>query len=796
MAEVIKKVIQIDAGNSPKTVKELKNQISQLRDSLVTLDSTSDEYAAVVQQLTQAQQTLTTVMNAGKASVTAADGSYNALVQTMKTLQAEWKATADEARRAELGEQIAEINEQLKELDGTIGNSQRKVGSYKDEIVAAFGEIQDASKKTEVLAGSTAQSYSEAWGQMQKATEQTRAKFESVQKIAAGVTSAYAAVQGATALLGIENSNLEKTFVKVQSAMALAQGVGGMKDLVEGVSQAKVAFGGAFTAAKTFITGLNGIKAAIVGTGIGALVVALGLLVANWDKLSSKAHNSEEIVNKLSKNNANAIKQIEQANSAMEREIRIAEANGAKSEEIINKRIEQNVKNIDKLNERLNKTKEQLGVFEAVNEGVLNREKEIEETKEEIKLLEEEIDKYKAIQESLNVDKQVDDIKKQNEALEEQRRIYENIQNAKKAELDRVAEIENGLKDERLLRTETYLEEKALLEKYGRDTTALTQKYWDDLHTMDKAEMDEEYQDWEKHYNKLISQKDKELNKLQKSNINSISSYDESNEGVKNVDNNADGWIEENELDSYKAYLDGRLDLLQANTEAENELIQSKINLLKDQLAVQELLGQDTSNTTAQIESLNEQILDNNDKLAEATEDNNKKKEKSDEQYAQSKKKRDKLVADFSISTASSTLKNLSSIAGEESKAGKAMAIASATIDTYQAANAAYKSMAGIPVVGPALGAAAAAAAVIAGIANVKQILKTDPENGDGNIASTASATPNLSLDSMMPMQYTRNLQTDTELDEMNQSTKVYVTEEDITTTQNKVAVSEQNASF
>lgn len=796
MAEVIKKVIQIDAGNSPKTVKELKNQISQLRDSLVTLDSTSDEYAAVVQQLTQAQQTLTTVMNAGKASVTAADGSYNALVQTMKTLQAEWKATADEARRAELGEQIAEINEQLKELDGTIGNSQRKVGSYKDEIVAAFGEIQGGSKKTEVLAGSTAQSYSEAWGQMQKATEQTRAKFESVQKIAAGVTSAYAAVQGATALLGIENSNLEKTFVKVQSAMALAQGVGGMKDLVEGVSQAKVAFGGAFTAAKTFITGLNGIKAAIVGTGIGALVVALGLLVANWDKLSSKAHSSEEIVNKLSKNNANAIKQIEHANSAMEREIRIAEANGATSEEIINKRIEQNVKNIDKLNERLNKTKEQLGVFEAVNEGVLNREKEIEETREEIKLLEEEIDKYKAIQESLNVDKQVDGIKKQNEALEEQRKIYENIQNAKKAELDRVAEIENGLKDERLLRTETYLEEKALLEKYGRDTTALTQKYWDDLHTMDKAEMDEEYQDWEKHYNKLISQKDKELNKLQKSNINSISSYDESNEGVKNVDNNADGWIAENELDSYKAYLDGRLDLLQANTEAENELIQSKIDLLKDQLAVQELLGQDTSNTTAQIESLNEQILDNNDKLAEATEDNNKKKEKSDEQYAQSKKKRDKLVADFSISTASSTLKNLSSIAGEESKAGKAMAIASATIDTYQAANAAYKSMAGIPVVGPALGAAAAAAAVIAGIANVKQILKTDPENGDGNIASTASATPNLSLDSMMPMQYTRNLQTDTELDEMNQSTKVYVTEEDITTTQNKVAVSEQNASF
>ena len=43
-------------------------------------------------------------------------------------------------------------------------------------------------------------------------------------------------------------------------------------------------------------------------------------------------------------------------------------------------------------------------------------------------------------------------------------------------------------------------------------------------------------------------------------------------------------------------------------------------------------------------------------------------------------------------------------------------------MDTYASANAAYKAMAGIPVVGPALGVAAAAAAIGAGLANVKQI--------------------------------------------------------------------------
>ena len=53
---------------------------------------------------------------------------------------------------------------------------------------------------------------------------------------------------------------------------------------------------------------------------------------------------------------------------------------------------------------------------------------------------------------------------------------------------------------------------------------------------------------------------------------------------------------------------------------------------------------------------------------------------------------------------------------------GKAAAIATATVDTYKAANAAYSAMAGIPIVGPALGAAAAAAAIATGLMNVGKI--------------------------------------------------------------------------
>lgn len=64
----------------------------------------------------------------------------------------------------------------------------------------------------------------------------------------------------------------------------------------------------------------------------------------------------------------------------------------------------------------------------------------------------------------------------------------------------------------------------------------------------------------------------------------------------------------------------------------------------------------------------------------------------------------------------------------------KAFAIAQATIDTYKAAVGAYSAMAGIPVVGPALGAAAAGAAIAFGLARVAAIAAMQPGGG----ASTA----------------------------------------------------------
>ena len=273
-------VLTIKTEDSQRTIKGLKKEISDLKKILDNAVIGTEEFDKASKDLVAAQNTLKAALNGNKQTTEALAGSYDALVAEMAELKKEWRATADVAKRNDLGKQIDNINTQLKDLDATIGNNQRKVGAYAEEFGKALEKNNDS-------VAASANEFKRALAEQDDATISTRTKLESVQKVATGLASGYAAVQGAMTLLNIENENLQKAMVKVQSAMAIAQGVGGLKDLVEGVSRAKVAFGGAVNGCKAFIGGLSGVKKAIIGTGIGALVVAVGLLIANWDKLSA-----------------------------------------------------------------------------------------------------------------------------------------------------------------------------------------------------------------------------------------------------------------------------------------------------------------------------------------------------------------------------------------------------------------------------------------------------------------------------------------------------------------------------
>lgn len=262
MAEAAQETIQLgetmDKGVT--TVKDLKQEISDLRDRLVTLDKGSDDYKATVQELVDAQVKLKEVMNAGKNETQAAEGSYNALSQRMSALKQVWKETTDEATRNEIGQQINQINTELKALDASIGNSQRNVGNYKsalegldESFVGWKQELKECKEALQQLDPST-QAYAETMARAAELTHQLSDQqemikyastdvgdqLENVRGIATNMAAGFSAVNAAMGLFGEENEEIQQAMLKVQQAMALVQGMQGLDGFMKrtkGLSQ-------------------------------------------------------------------------------------------------------------------------------------------------------------------------------------------------------------------------------------------------------------------------------------------------------------------------------------------------------------------------------------------------------------------------------------------------------------------------------------------------------------------------------------------------------------------------------
>ena len=104
-------------------------------------------------------------------------------------------------------------------------------------------------------------------------------KFAQINTVVSGVARGFQAAQGAMALFGTESEDLQKTLVKLQGAMALAEGL-------EGLGKIQQQFGAIAGTIKTnLVTAFTTLRGAIIATGIGALAITLGLVAANFDKV-------------------------------------------------------------------------------------------------------------------------------------------------------------------------------------------------------------------------------------------------------------------------------------------------------------------------------------------------------------------------------------------------------------------------------------------------------------------------------------------------------------------------------
>lgn len=177
MAEVTTPILKVDTTEAVKNVNDLKNNIKILKSRLGELTIGETDYQKTLNELVVNQNALKDAMYATSvkmedvtASAKGTSQSYNALVHQMAKLKTEWRATNDEAERSRLGSQIAEINQQLKTMDASVGNFQRNVGNYQSAttgLVDKFNEWGATLKDLPPTLGSTKESLGKVGQTMQ-----------------------------------------------------------------------------------------------------------------------------------------------------------------------------------------------------------------------------------------------------------------------------------------------------------------------------------------------------------------------------------------------------------------------------------------------------------------------------------------------------------------------------------------------------------------------------------------------------------------------------------------------------
>ena len=116
---------------------------------------------------------------------------------------------------------------------------------------------------------------------------------------------------------------------------------------------------------------------------------------------------------------------------------------------------------------------------------------------------------------------------------------------------------------------------------------------------------------------------------------------------------------------------------------------------------------------------------------------------------------------------------------------------------TYESATKSYNALAGIPVVGPALGVAAAGLAVTNGLANVKQILavKVAGQSGGGSVGGAAGGAQSSPAFNLTGRSNVNQLQTGIDQQE-TAPVRAFVVSQDVTSQQAADRATRSQASF
>lgn len=277
LSDVVAEIQSINA----KPIQDAANAISKGATEAEQFSSELKDLSGVnIQELQQKLETLalTTGTNTDEFKATSkAIGEYKARI-TEADRAVEFYAKSSDSLESALGE----LEDRMYDLALRGQDNTEEFKRLRDEVVRMKTAVKDTDAQVDRFVD-------------KKTGFATLA--ENVQLLGAGFQIA----EGYTAAFGSENEDLQKSLLKLNGIMAITSSIEQARNILIEQARAKtgalaVAQGLYSTVVGTSTGALKLFRLALAATGIGLLVILLGSLVANWDKVKkSVSENSEAL---------------------------------------------------------------------------------------------------------------------------------------------------------------------------------------------------------------------------------------------------------------------------------------------------------------------------------------------------------------------------------------------------------------------------------------------------------------------------------------------------------------------
>ena len=193
---------------------------------------------------------------------------------------------------------VLRVKAESEQATGQFKNLKQELRSIEGELnkMASSGDTgSEAFKKLQQRAGQVKDQINDTKGAI-KALSSDTFKLDAFAQGAQAIAGGFAAAQGAMTLFGSENKAIEEGLKKTMAAMAILQGVTAITNVLQKESALRLAIATTAQAAYTAVVGASSgamkiFRLALASTGIGALVIGLGLLISNFDDVKKVVMN-------------------------------------------------------------------------------------------------------------------------------------------------------------------------------------------------------------------------------------------------------------------------------------------------------------------------------------------------------------------------------------------------------------------------------------------------------------------------------------------------------------------------